>query len=194
MQSQQCYPIVIRWYRLELFRAFFALALSPLAKEEYRVDVERAVQKYADMVYRLATVKTHQQADADEVFSEVFFKLMQHSHKIKSDEHLKAWLLHVTIQCANKMHVSSWRKKVTLQDDAVFAQQSYEQKFADDDIVLPAVQQLPGKYQDVIHLFYYEGYSIAEIAQLLQKKEGTVKSLLSRAREQLRNLLQEEFD
>ena len=64
----------------------------------------------------------------------------------------------------------------------------------DLSFVWDAVKDLPVKYREVIHLFYYEGYSTAQIAQLLEKNETTVRSLLSRGRKQLKQVLKEAYD
>ena len=158
----------------------------------YCADPEQAVETYADMVYRLAAVRTSQRADAEEIFSEVFLKLVQHAHKIQSEEHLKAWLIKVTIRCANRHYTTAWTRKVSLTAEDDSLEGSAEQAFPSDNLVLNAVRQLDGKYRDVIHLHYYEGFSVQEIAMLLGRKEGTVKSLLFRAREQLRGLLEKD--
>lgn len=160
----------------------------------YCADPEQAVKTYADMVYRLAAIKTSQRADAEEVFSEVFLKLVQHAHKIQSEEHLKAWLIKVTIRCANSHHTTAWKRKVLLMDGDDPFEGSTEQAFPSDNLVLNAVRQLGGKYRDVIHLHYYEGFGVQEIAAILGSKEGTVKSLLFRAREQLRGLLEKDLE
>lgn len=157
----------------------------------YRVDVEEAVEEYADMVYRLALVKTGQPADAEDVFSEVFLRLVNHSGKIKSPEHLKAWLLRVTVNCCNRHHGSCWRKKVVSTETFEQEEPACVQAFPSDNVVLDAVRNLPQDYRDVVHLFYFEGYSVREISSILKKPEGTVKSLLSRARGQLKGLLEE---
>lgn len=158
----------------------------------YRVDVEQAVEEYADMVYRLALVKTGQRTDADDVFSEVFLRLVKYQGRIGSPEHLKAWLLRVTINCCNRHHTSFWRKRVLSTETFPQEEPSASQEFPSENYVLEAVRALPQEYRDAVHLYYFERYSVKETAQLLHKPEGTVKSLLSRARAQLKDLLEEE--
>ena len=156
------------------------------------MDVEQAVEEYADMVYRLALVKTGQQADAEDVFGEVFLRLVKHQRKIRSPEHCKAWLLRVTINCCNRHHTSFWRRQVLSTEAAPQEQPSVLQAFPSDDPLPEALRALPQDYRDAVHLYYFEGYSVKETADLLEKPEGTVKSLLSRARAQLKDLLEEE--
>ena len=74
--------------------------------------------------------------------------------------------------------------------DTAFSQQ-WDASFGEESDVMTAVMKLPEKYQEVVHLFYYEDYSIAQIASLLRKKESTVRSLLHRARAMLKDSLKE---
>ena len=64
----------------------------------------------------------------------------------------------------------------------------------EDSRLFEAVMRLPDKYRIVIHLFYYEDYTIAEIAQILKRREGTVKSQLNRGRKLLKTMLMEEWN
>lgn len=159
----------------------------------YQVNLNEAVDKYGDMVYRLAIIRTGQEADAQDVFGEVFLKLVRYHHKIQSEEHLKAWLLKVTIHCAIKQQTSLWRKRVSYLEDTSKETAGNSDIFSQEESpVVAAVMELPEKYREVIHLHYFEGYSVEEMAGILKKKAGTIKSLLSRGREQLRKKLAEE--
>ena len=160
-------------------------------REAYRVDAEQAVEEYADMVYRLALLKTGQRADAEDVFSEVFLRLVKYQDRIRDAEHLKAWLLRVTINCCNRLHSGFWRKKVLSTETFQQEETATAQEFPSENYVLEAVRALPQDYRDAVHLYYFEGYSVRETARLMGKPEGTVKSLLARARSQLKDLLQE---
>lgn len=160
-------------------------------EEPYSIDVEQAVEEHADMVYRLALLKTGQPADADDVFSEVFLRLVKYRHKIKSAEHLKAWLLRVTINCCHRHQSSAWRRKVFSMETYGREEPEQLQAFPSESPVFQAVQALPQAYRDVVHLYYFEQYTVRETASILGRPEGTVKSLLSRARGQLKDFLQE---
>lgn len=143
------------------------------------------------MVYRLALLKTGQPADADDVFSEVFLRLVKYRHKIKSAEHLKAWLLRVTINCCHRHQSSAWRRKVFSMETYGREEPEQLQAFPSESPVFQAVQALPQAYRDVVQLYYFEQYTVRETASILGRPEGTVKSLLSRARGQLKDFLQE---
>ena len=160
-------------------------------EEPYSIDVEQAVEEHADMVYRLALLKTGQPADADDVFSEVFLRLVKYRHKIKSAEHLKAWLLRVTINCCHRHQSSAWRRKVFSMETYGREEPEQLQAFPSESPVFQAVQALPQAYRDVVQLYYFEQYTVRETASILGRPEGTVKSLLSRARGQWKDFLQE---
>lgn len=183
--------ISIRW---NFFKSNLSVEVNTEKETDcgmYSVDVSEAVRTYGDMVYRLALVRTDQTADAEDIFSEVFLKLLQNARKIESEDHLKAWLLHVTIQSANKQHASLWKKRVRSLEDERIDSHGHNQEYEVHNDVLSAIHQLPASYREVIHLHYFEGYQIWEISKLLHKKEGTVKSLLSRGREKLTVLLKD---
>ena len=146
--------------------------------------VDEVVDKYADMVYRIAFTHMKNKADADDIFQEVFLKLCKSAVAFETDEHIKAWLIKVTINTCRKSFSSSWNKKVVeLPEDL-----EYEDKHQDFEVV-SAVQSLPEKYRTVIHLFYFEDMAVADIAKTLRSTASTVKSQLSRARNLLRNKL-----
>ena len=160
-------------------------------EEPYSIDVEQAVEEHAEMVYRLALLKTGQPADADDVFSEVFLRLVKYRHKIKSAEHLKAWLLRVTINCCHRHQSSAWRRKVFSMETYGREEPEQLQAFPSESPVFQAVQALPQAYRDVVQLYYFEQYTVRETASILGRPEGTVKSLLSRARGHLMYFLLE---
>ncbi|MBQ4526898.1 MAG: sigma-70 family RNA polymerase sigma factor [Clostridia bacterium] len=146
------------------------------------------IEKYFDMVYRLAFARTKNKSVADDVCQDVFLKYIKSDKEFESEEHIKAWLLKVTVNCSKSFFLSSWVKKtVPLSEDITFEAPETSDLFTQ-------VQKLPKKYATVIHLFYYEDMSIAQIAKLFNMKESTVKSHLFRARQELKNLLGERFD
>ena len=146
----------------------------------------REVQRWGDMVYRLALARTASVPDAEDVFQEVFLRYFRHEEKFRSDEHRKAWLIRCTVNRARSLTASPWRRRTVPLETA-------EEVGVEDDYreVDSAVLSLPGKYRAVIHLHYFEGLSVMEIAQTLQVPEGTVKSQLSRGRALLRDMLTE---
>ena len=112
-------------------------------------------------------------------FDTKLVKLLEKTPVFESDEHRKAWLIRVTVNICRSRLRSPWRRHKELEEtDAAAA----EENWLEGNIVLDAVMALPDKYREVIHLFYYEDYSVGQIAALLCKKETTVRSLMFRAR------------
>lgn len=161
-----------------------------MTEEMSRTDSssEEIIKKYFNTVYRLAITQTGNISMAEDVTQEVFLKYLQSKTDFSSDEHIKAWLLRVTINCAKSLFRSSWfRTSVPLKEELSF-------DLPEKSEVYFAVQELPAKYRTVIHLFYYEEMSIKEIAKCMGSKENTVKSLLRRGREMLRETLKGGYD
>ena len=157
--------------------------------KEGQITADAAIDRYADMVYRLALSQMKNKTDADDLFQEVFIRLVSNVEKLESWEHVKAWLIRVTINCAKKHFDLYWTKNVDYIEDEerVRGEEAYEPP--DDEPVRSAVAKLPPKYRLAVHLFYYEELSVAEIAEQTGQKEGTVKSQLHRAREMLKEML-----
>ena len=151
--------------------------------------VNEMVDKYANMVYRIAFTHMKNKADADDIFQDVFLKLCKSSAIFETDEHIKAWLIKVTINTCKKSFASAWSKKTI----GLSEELEYEDQYKDFEIA-PIVQSLPMKYLTVIHLFYFEDMPVAEIAKALKSTASTIKSRLSRARNLLRSKLKGEFD
>ncbi len=149
---------------------------------------DEIIRKYFDMVYRIAVSATRSLTLAEDVTQEVFLRFIQKQDTLKSDEHIKAWLIRVTINCSKSVFLSSWFKKtVPLTDELTF-------DTPEKSDVYFAVQNLPSKYRTVIHLFYYEDMSVKEISECLNMKESTVKSHLFRGRDMLRKELKGGYD
>lgn len=158
-----------------------------LSTEEKR----RIVEKYFDMIYKLAFSQVKDRSHTDDVVQEVFLRFLKYEKQFDSEEHIKAWLLRVTINCSHNVFSNSWYKKTIplseTENDRIF---STEEK---SDIYY-AVMSLPQKYRAVIHLFYYEDMSVEEISRYLKINPSTVKSQLSRGRKILREKLKGGYD
>jgi len=129
-------------------------------------------------------LKNH--SDTEDVFQDVFLKYILYSHTFESDEHEKAWILRVAINCCKDLLKSFFRSRVSSINEIDMNGLSVPEENKE---VLDVVLRLPEKYRDVIYLHYYEGYTAVEIAAIMQKKENTIYTWLSRAKEQLRNEL-----
>ena len=153
----------------------------------------RAMKDYGDAILRMSFSYLHNIADAEDILQDTLLSLMKTTPTFSDAEHEKAWLLRVAINlCKNRLK-SSWFKRVEILDDYPDEKMT-DSMSANESILLEIVKRLPVKYREVIHLFYYESYSTAEIAGLLHKNESTVRSLLHRAREKLKEDLKGDDD
>ena len=151
--------------------------------------LRNAMAVHGDMVYRLALCRTQNPANAEDVYQDVFLRLLNQPEQDWDREHLKAWLLRVAINRAKDISRSFWKKnRLSIEDyaDAV----PFESR--EETGLFEAVMRLPEKYREVIHLYYYEDLSIKETARILRITEGSVKMRLSRGRSFLRDVFKEE--
>jgi len=148
-------------------------------------QTEAVIRRYADMVYRLAWAYVRSSADAEDIFQEVFLRYVRSAPRFSGEEHRKAWLLRVTINRA-KSHLQKNRFRPAP------AQETSVPFTAPETLELhEALQKLPSKYRAVIHLFYFEDYTVDKISAILQRRPSTVRTQLTRARQMLAELLRE---
>lgn len=154
-----------------------------LTNEQFTCYAER----YIDTVFRVAYNYLKSSVDADDVTQNVFFKLLKEKKSFEGEEHVKNWLIRVTINECKNLVRSRWWKAESFEDYAatlVFDNPSHTELFY-------AVMELPQKYRMPIYLHYYEEYSTQEIAEILKIPKNTVCTNLRRGRELLRKSLQE---
>lgn len=155
---------------------------------------DEVVRYYSPLVWKLALTKTRSTHDAQDIFQEVFVKLVMHEKPFDSEEHRKAWLIRVTINCCNSHFVAPWRKNVDGMDDLMMAQLPDEDTLTPDHDEKPDVYaevlRLPQQMREVLLLFYYEDMSVRDIAAALGTTEVNVKKRLSRARQKLKLILE----
>lgn len=156
-----------------------------------RLTADEAFRAYGDRIFRAALSVCRNQADADDVVQDVMIRYHSLGQQYESEEHLKAWLLRVAVNRAKDITASFWRRNKTSWEDCM-EEAAFEEPA--DGRLFAAVMGLPERYRIVIHLFYYEEYSVREIADILRRREGTVKSQLNRGRALLKTKLKEEWD
>lgn len=164
-----------------------------------REATDAVVRYYSPMVWRLAVTKTQSTQDAEDIFQEVFLRLCTNQKEFETEEHRKAWLIRVTINCCNSHFVAPWRKRVVSLDDVALEQIPDENALRAEEIgetadVYAQILRLPQHMREVILLFYYEELSVRQIAQALQITEESVKKRLSRARQKLKLELEDAAD
>ena len=154
-----------------------------------RVTYKKAVEGYANVVFRVAYSYCKNQSDAEDIMQNTFLKLLQGNYEFCDEEHLKKWLIRVAINEAKNVRASFWKRKVVPISSCEEKGVSFDT--LEQSMLFEAVRELTEKYRVVIHLYYYEGYAIKEIADILGIKETTVQTQLMRAREKLKERLGE---
>lgn len=147
-------------------------------------NINYIVNAYGDMLYRVAYQYTRNRSEAEDITQDVFVAMLKKMH-FKSEEHLKAWLIRVVINKSIN-YLKSSRKKVLSLDENI----DVEAKHSETDEI-EELQELPEFDRSVIYLYYYEGYSIKEIAKITGKSANSINIRLFRAREKLKTLLEE---
>lgn len=149
---------------------------------------EQIIEKYSDTITKVCLVRLQNWADAEDCYQNTFLTLYQKSPDFNDENHLKAWLIRVAInECTD--YIRSNKRTSSLEDAKNIVFSIDEDK---SDLSF-ALLQLKPKYRNVIYLHYYEGYKIDEISQILGIKLNTVKSLLKRGKEKLKNIYGGEF-
>ena len=149
-------------------------------------EARRAIERYGNTVRRLCMMHLKNHADTEDIFQTVFLKYVLSSVSFESDEHEKAWLIRVTINACKDLLKSVFRSR-TVSLDQLLDQPAPMPP--DHREVLEAVLALPKKYRDAVYLHYYEDYTAPEISKILGKNVNTVYTLLTRARQLLRDRL-----
>lgn len=150
-------------------------------------EANRAIERYADTVRRICMVHLKNYSDTEDIFQTVFLKYILYPEPFESEEHEKAWIIRVTINACKDLLKSFFRSRTTslntLKEQAQVPGTEHRE-------LLDAVLSLPEKYKNVVYLYYYEGYSAAEISRILKKNVNTVYTLLTRARHLLKQELE----
>ena len=147
-----------------------------------------AAERHLDMVYRIALNYFRVPADAEDAAQTVMLRLWQTDTQFADDGHLRRWLVRVTLNACRDVSRSPWRRRT------VPLEECREPAFEDPgrQRLYEEVMALPAKYRLPLYLYYYEGYAVAEVGELLGLKPSTVQTRLARAREKLKRGLREE--
>ena len=148
----------------------------------------RVFNLYKNDIYRLAYSITKNTYDTDDIVQTVFIKLYNNKIINKDDKEIKRWLIKVTINECKTIFLSSWKRRIVSLTEK-HENIKYEK---DNDNLLNEINKLSKKERIVIFLYYYEGYKVKEIANLLGKSETNIQTILYRARKSLKNILEEE--
>lgn len=153
------------------------------------LEADYIVNKYGDMLFKVAMTRMNDTYDAQDIVQETFMKMLLNVKKgkiFKDEEHLKAWLLTVAVNSGKSFLNLAWNKRTRgLADYEDVAVAPYEVNYAYD-----YVMRLTEKYRIAIFLFYYQQLSTEQIADIVKQKPSTVRSYLNRGREQLRKMME----
>lgn len=146
------------------------------------------LMKYKDTVFRVAFSYCKNKSDAEDISQEVFLKFYTATPDISDEGEEKAWLIRVTINKSKDLLKASWRTK---RSDIENLQEVYSMNETQSEL-LEVILGLPEKYKTVIHLYYYEQYSVGEIAKITGVKPSTIQTRLQRGRKLIGKKLKEE--
>ena len=161
---------------------------APKAAGGYASEPARLVTTYANLILRLSYTSLGSTHDAEDICQTVFLRLLEKPREFQSPEHERARIIRTSVNVCKDQLKSSWRR-TTVDLSAALDARAPE---AEEGSLWAAVALLPPKYRTVIYLYYYEGYSANEIAQMLGEKPATVATRLSRGRDKLRTQLEQE--
>lgn len=156
-----------------------------------RLPVQELMERYRNNLFVAAFQICKNREDAEDVVQDTFLQYHTNRKEYESEEHIRAWLLRVAINKAKNVNLTFWRRNKQPLEDYI-EDLTFETKEAGN--LFEAVLALPEKYRVVIHLFYYEDYSVKEIAGVLKTSESNVKVRLSRGRGMLKEALKEEWE
>ena len=156
-----------------------------------RMETQALAEAYRDRLFAAAFQACKNAADAEDAAQEALLRYHVSEKQFESGEHIRAWLIRVAINCAKNASHSFWRRNTVPLEDYM---ETLEFDSGESREIFEAVMGLPEKYRLVIHLYYYEDYTVAEIAGILGLTQSNVKVRLNRGRKLLKPTLQEVWD
>ena len=152
-------------------------------------EITEIYNRQVDTVYRICFSFMKNRADTEDMVQETFLRLMSSGVEFVSEEHEKAWLIVTASNLCRDSLKKWWRRNVDIDDPALGLQQPP----VEVDGVLEAILELPANQKTVVYMYYYEGYTTADIAAYLRCPQTTVRSRLARARKTLKSVLGGDF-
>ncbi len=156
-----------------------------------RQSVEELFERYQNNLFILAFQICKDMEDAKDVVQDTFLQYYSLKKEFEDEQHIRAWLIRVAINKAKNINRAFWRKNKRALEDYM---ETLEFITPESEELFETVMNLPEKYRTVIHLFYYEDYTVHEISDILKLSESNVKVRLSRGRSLLKEKLQEEWE
>lgn len=156
-----------------------------------RKPIQELIERYQNNLFVAAFQVCKNQEDAEDIVQETFIQYHTSNKEFESEEHIRAWLLRVAINKAKNVNLTFWRRNKQPLEDYM---ETLTFETQESSNLFETVLSLPEKYRIVIHLFYYEEYSVQEIAKVLKLSESNVKVRLSRGRNLLKEALKEDWE
>ena len=162
---------------------------AALGQDEINAKAAQLLDKYGNKILRLAYSYLRNMADAEDIVQDTLIQYLRKPLVFSDETHEVAWLMRVAANLSkNRIRYNSYRTTDELNEELAAEERE------DLSFVWEAVNSLPVPYREIVHLYYYEGYSTMQIASILSKKESTVRSCLARGRAKLKSILQKEYD
>lgn len=181
-----------RFFYLKLFRQFIRIRYEEGKWHGGLSRIEEYFRKYYKVCYRVAFTLVKNHADAEDVAQDVLLRLLLYQPEFAGPEHEKAWMIRTAINLGKDLLKSKWHKTTVGMETVLEEERACLQiPHMESDDTLFVVLELPERYRNCLYLFYYEDYSIREIAGILEEPENTVKTNLRRGREALKQKLSE---
>jgi RNA polymerase sigma-70 factor (ECF subfamily) len=156
-----------------------------------RLPVQDLMNMYKNNVYAAAFSICKNASDAEDVVQDTFLQYYMTHKNFDNEQHIRAWLLRVAINKAKNIQSSFWHRNGMPLDDFI---ETLSFETPETKELFEEVMKLPEKYRVVVHLFYFEDYSIKEIAKILRTTESNIKVRLSRGRVKLKDALKEDWE
>lgn len=156
-----------------------------LPKKKREQDILAIYDRQVDTVYRVCYGFMKNKGEAEDMTQETFLKLMTCGQEFENERHERAWLIVTASNLCKDSLKKWWRKNADIEDYRDISQEEKEM----DNYVLDAILQLPEDYKAAVYMYYYEGYTTAEIANHVSCTESNIRSRLSRARKMLKSML-----
>ncbi|HAV90759.1 RNA polymerase sigma factor [uncultured Eubacterium sp.] len=161
--------------------------------DERRQDVENTIREYSDLLFRTCFLMLKNRHDVEDVMQETFIKYMTKNPKLDSEAHKRAWLLRVSQnKCKNLLRFHRMHMHVSYENmqENLASKEKIDNEYFEEFM---KISRLDFKYKSVIMLYYAEGYSIEEVADILQISISAVKMRMKRAKEKLKVIYEKDL-
>ena len=156
-------------------------------------ELEMAIKEYRPTIFKIAYGYVKNVHDADDIAQDVFVKICRRDKPFESEENKKAWLIRVAVNQSKSLLTSVWKTRVTnISDETTEDEKASANLMGESSELYEYVKTLKPKYRTILYLYYYEEYSVKEIAEILKIRQTTVTTRLNRARGKLKETLLEE--